>query len=128
MPLPTSRPFSDVILSESTTSIATTPVAITAIAPVSGILQRVGAAAGGTTSGTIAVSVTINGGSDVTNGGLTIAAGSNARNNPSYELAMVGAGATSGVYVSEGDLITFTFASGTGASIPGAVFAAIRTQ
>jgi hypothetical protein len=126
MALPVSRPFYDVPAKAGTTSIATTPVAAFAIAPVSGLIQRVFAGAAGTTSGTIAVSVTINGGSDITGGGLTIAAGSGTRNNPAYELALVGAGATSGVYVNEGDMITFTPSGGTGATIPGAFCAMIR--
>jgi hypothetical protein len=126
MALPVSRPFYDVILTESTTSISLTPVGATAVAPVSGIIQRVGAAAGATSAGTITVSVTVNGGSDITGGGLTIAAGSGARNNPSFELAMVGAGTTSGVYVNEGDLITFTPSGGTTGTVPGAFFAVIR--
>ncbi|WP_315731652.1 MULTISPECIES: hypothetical protein [unclassified Bradyrhizobium] len=126
MALPVSRPFYDAPAQASTASIGATPAAAVAVAPVSGILQRVLASAGGTTTGTIAVSVTINGGSDVTGGGLTIAAGTGARNNPPYELALVGAGATSGVYVAEGDLITFTPSGGGGASIPGAFVAMIR--
>lgn len=126
MPLPVSRAFNDVPIDGQTTSMATTPVAASAISPVSGILQRVGANAVGTTTGTIAVAVSVNGGADVTGGGLTIAAGSGARNNPSYELAMIGAGTTSGVYINEGDTITWTPSGGTGASIPGSFFAIIR--
>lgn len=124
MPLLTSRPMNDVALSESTTSIATSPVAAMAIAPCSGLLERVLAAAGGTTTGTIAVAVSINGGSDVTGGALTIAAGSNARAGSIYELPQIGASA---VIVNEGDAITFTPSGGTGATIPGAFVAVIRT-
>jgi hypothetical protein len=126
MPLPLPRPFFEQVVSESTTSIATTPVAVTAVAPVSGYVQRGMAAAGGTTTGTTTVAVTINGGSDIFNGALTIAAGTGARNNPSVELPLVGAGLTSGVYVNEGDCITFTPSGGTGASIPGAFGLVIR--
>lgn len=115
----------DVFLSEGTTSIAATPIAAVVVAPCAGILRKVYAAAGGTTSGTIAVSVSVNGGSDITGGTLTIAAGSNARNNPGLDLAKVG---TSVISVVEGDVITFTPSGGTGASIPGAFAAVIRPQ
>jgi hypothetical protein len=121
MTLPTPRPFKDMPLCESTTSIATTPVGAAMIAPRAGIIERVMAAAGGTTTGTIAVAVAINGGSDITGGNLAIAAGTGARAASVYEL-----GATSGTPVNEGDLITFTPSGGTGASIPGAFVAIIR--
>jgi hypothetical protein len=94
-------------------------------APCSGVLQRVYAAPGGTTTGTIAVAVTINGGADITGGALTIAAGANARANPGLELAKIGASA---VNINEGDLITFTPSGGGGASIPGAFTAVIRAS
>lgn len=126
MAIPVNRPNNEVVLNESTTSIATTPVAVTAVAAAKGWVQRVGAAAGGTTTGTITVAVTINGGSDIANSTLTIAAGSSARAGTVVELPLVGAGATSGVYVNEGDCITFTPSGGTGATIPGAFFLVIR--
>jgi hypothetical protein len=120
MPLQNPRPLNEAHICESTTSIATTPVAAAAIAPVAGYVQRVMAAAGGTTTGTTAVSVQINGGSDIAGGALTIAAGTGARAGTVVELALKGAGSTSGVYVNEGDFILFTPSGGTGASIPGA--------
>jgi hypothetical protein len=126
MAIPVIRPNSEVMLVESTTSIATTPVAAMAIAPCKGWVQRVMAAAGGTTTGTVTVAVAINGGSDIANSTLTIAAGSNARAGTVVELALVGAGSTSGVYVNEGDAITFTPSGGTGSSIPGAFAIVIR--
>ena len=126
MSLNPNRPMSEVQVSESTTSIATTPVAAGALAPVCGYIQRVMAGAGGTTTGTITVTVTVNNGSDIANGALTIAAGSNARQGSTVELALNGAGTTSGVFVNEGDFITFTPSGGTGASIPGAFAAVIR--
>jgi len=121
MTLPTPRPFQEEPLCESTTSIATTPVAASAIVPRAGIIERVMAAAGGTTTGTIAVAVAINGGSDITGGNLTIPAGTGARAASIYELGVI-----DGVAVNEGDLITFTPAGGTGASIPGAFAAIVR--
>jgi len=121
MTLPTPRPFRDEALCESTTSIATTPVAASAIVPRAGIVERVMAAAGGTTTGTIAVAVAINGGGDITGGNLAIAAGTGARPASIYEL-----GVLDGVAVNEGDLITFTPSGGAGAGIPGAFAAIIR--
>src|SRR5689334_8185946 len=99
MPLPSPRPFSEIAISESTTSIATSPVGATAVAPVAGYVQRVMAAAGGTTTGTITVAVSINGGADIAGGALTVAAGTGARAGTVIELPLVGAGATSGVAV-----------------------------
>ena len=126
MPLPSPRTFSEIAISESTTSIATSPVASTAVAPVAGYVQRVMAAAGGTTTGTVAVTVSINGGSDIANGALNIVAGTGARAGIVVELPLVGGGATSGVTVNEGDQITFTPSGGIGASIGGAFGLVIR--
>lgn len=123
MGLPPKIPFSDVFLAEGTTSIATTPVPAVFVAPCAGILRKVYAAAGGTTTGTIAVAVTINAGADITGGNLNVAAGSNARPGSGLDLPKVGVGA---VMVNEGDMITFTPSGGTGASIPGAFAAVIR--
>jgi hypothetical protein len=126
MPLTPTRPFNEAHICESTTSIATTPVVAAGIAPVAGYVQRVMAAAGGTTTGTTTVAVAINGGSDIAGGALTIAAGTGARAGTTVELALQGAGTTSGVFVNEGDCITFTPSGGTGASIPGAFALVIR--
>lgn len=123
MSLPPNIPFNDVFLSEGTTSIAASPVAAVVVVPAAGVLRKVYAAAGGTTTGTIAVAVSVNGGSDITGGALTIAAASNARNNPGLDLPKIGA---SSIAVAEGDIITFTPSGGTGASIPGAFTAVIR--
>jgi hypothetical protein len=101
-----------------TTSIGATPVASTLIAPKSGYVQRVMASAAGTTTGTIAVAVSINNGADITGGALTIAAGSNSRAGSVLEFATVGA--SSGVFISEGDSVVFTPSGGGGASIQGA--------
>lgn len=123
MPISAKRPFNDVALSEMTASIGASPVAATAVAPVSGYVQRVIAAAGGTTTGTIAVAVSINGGADITGGGLTVAAGTGSRAGSVYEFSGVGAGA---IPVFEGDSITFTPSGGGGASIPGSFALVIR--
>jgi hypothetical protein len=116
-------PFQDAILAESTTSIAATPVAATAVSPCSGYIRRGYAAAGGTTTGTITVAVTVNGGSDIFGGALTVAAGTGARAGSSASLPMQG---SSAVFINEGDQITFTPSGGTGSSIPGAFTLVIR--
>lgn len=116
MSLPSKRPLNRVILSESTTSIATTPVAMSFVAPESGYLREVIVASTGTTTGTITVAVALNGGSDLTSGGLTIAAGSGY--SPStYTFPLTGSNA---VAVNLGDVITLTPSGGTGSSIAGA--------
>jgi hypothetical protein len=125
MPLVKPRPLNDVDFAASTSSIATTPVAGVTVATVSGFVQRIVAAAGGTTTGTIAVAVSINGGSDITGGGLTVAAGTGARAGSVMEFAMVGS--SSGVFVNEGDFISFTPSGGTGATIPGAFALVVRS-
>lgn len=125
MPLIKPRPMNDVDFAASTSSIATTPVAGTTIATVSGFVQRVMAAAGGTTSGTIAVAVSINGGADITAGGLTVAAATGARAGSVMEFA--GVGTASGVFVNEGDFISFTPSGGTGATIPGSFALVVRS-
>jgi hypothetical protein len=117
MALPTNRPFREVALSESTTSIATSPVAMAFIAPCSGYIKRVLAGSGGTTTGTITVAVTVNGGSDVCSGGLTIAAGSGNNGSSVYTLPLSGSNAA---YVNEGDYIVCTPSGGTGTTISGA--------
>lgn len=126
MPLTKPRPLNEAVCDANTSSVATTPVPVCVLANASGWVQRVIAAAGGTTTGTTAVAVSINGGSDITGGALTIAAGSNARAGTIMEFA--GVGTASGVYINEGDCITFTPSGGTGASIPGAFTLVIRSQ
>lgn len=121
MALPVNRPLNRVHLAESTTSMATTPVAMVFISPVSGYLRDVNGATVGTTTGTITLAVTLNGGSDLTSGGLTIAAG--AGYVPStYTFPLTGANA---VFVNMGDVITVTPSGGTGSSIAGAVTVSI---
>ena len=121
MSLPTPRPFADMALVESTTSIATGPVAATMIAPRAGLIERVMAGAAGTTTGTITVAVSVNGGSDIAGGNLTIPAGTGARAGSVLEFATLDA-----TPVNEGDLIAFTPSGGTGAAIGGAFALVIR--
>lgn len=117
MSLPTRRPLNRIYLAESTTSMASTPVAMIFIAPESGYLREIIGATTGTTTGTITLAVTVNGGSDVTSSGLTIAAGSGY--TPStYTVPLSGVNA---VAISPGDVIAVTPSGGTGSSIGGAV-------
>jgi hypothetical protein len=120
----TSGGLDEVSLAEGTTSIASSPVAAQLVSPVAGWVQRVFASCSGTTTGTISVSVSINGGSDITGGNLTIPAGTGSRNNAVYEL--VGTASSSSVFVNEGDNIVFTPSGGTGASVGGAFTIVIR--
>lgn len=125
MPLVKPRPLNEVPLVSNTTSIATTPVPACTIATESGWLQRVMAASGGTFTGTINVTVTINGGADVAGGALNIPAQTGSKAGVVLEFA--GVGASSGVFINEGDCITFTPSGGTGATIPGSFAAVLRS-
>lgn len=121
------RPMNEVTVSEGTTSIGATPVAAQAVVPTAGYVQRCFAAAAGTTTGTITVAVAINGGSDICNSLLLIAAGTGARAGSVIELGTVGAGTTDGVWVNEGDCVTFTPSGGGGSTIGGAFSLVVRT-
>lgn len=103
-------------LSEATTSIATTPVAMWFTVPTKGYLRDVTVASAGTTTGTITLTVTVNGGSDLTSGALTIAAGSGFVPS-TFTFALTGVNA---VAVFPGDVVTVTPSGGTGSNIPGA--------
>lgn len=113
----------DVYVRAGTTSLATTPVPVVAVAPISGTIVKVVAGAGGTTTGTTNITVIVNAGADITGGALNIAAGTGARNGAVVDLNKTNAGA---VTVVEGDVITFTPSGGTGASVPGGFVAVIR--
>lgn len=126
MTLPVNYPLDEIYLNEGTTSIATTPVAMQFISPVNGYLVRGYVGSTGVTTGTITVAVKINGGSDVFNSTLTLAAGTGPANNPGVTIPLVGAGTTSGVVVSEGDVIVATPSGGTGSTIGGTVTLVIR--
>lgn len=127
---PGHRSFSDAILNENFTSVATSPVAVDVIAPAAGLLHKLWFSARGTFTGTITVAVTItsSSSSDVAGGTLALAAGSGSR-SIGVEIPKVQmANGLSAVYVSEGDIITFTPSGGTGASIPGSALAIIREK
>lgn len=126
MSLPVNRPFDEVHLAEGTTSIATSPVVAVMVAPNAGYIERVLMAAGGTFTGTITATVSVNGSADITGGTFTLPAQTGVVAGVVFEFALVGAGATSGVHVNEGDMIVITPSGGTGASIPGAFSLVIR--
>ena len=121
MPLVPQRTFTDVAVCESTTAIGSTPVAAYGTAPVAGYVQRVMAASVGSTGATVTVAITINGGSDIAAGALTLASGAAAKNIVEFPLA-----GASAVFVNEGDLIAFT-PSGGSSAVAGAMALVIRT-
>jgi hypothetical protein len=117
MALPTPRPLSDGSgIYARTTSIGGTPVAGATVAIEKGRLQRAFAFSEGASSGTITVTVAING---VAAGSFSFTGGTNAFG--SGEFAPSGA-----VEVVEGDIITFTPAGGAVINIPGHFYAIIR--
>jgi hypothetical protein len=122
-----SRPNNEADLQCSTTSIASSPVASSVVSTNAGFLQRVMAAAAGTTSVAPAtIAVTINGSvTDVCSGGFQVPIGTGPRAGVVFEFALYGQ-TNPAPFISEGDVITFTPSGSTGASIPGAFAAVIR--
>lgn len=115
MALPINRPFRDDAVYARTTSIGATPAAGSTVAIFKGNLQRAFAVSEGASTGTIAVAISINGGSTVAT--ISFTGGANAIG--SVEVS-------SPVAISEGDLITFTPSGGGGSTIPGHFYAVIR--
>jgi|SRR5215510_1953164 len=116
MALPVPRPDHEIMVYARTTSIGATPAAGSTVATRKGRIQRAFAFSEGASTGTITVTVAING---ATAGTITLTGGANGQ--ASNEFAPSGA-----VEVVEGDLITFTPAGGGGATIPGHFYAMIR--
>jgi len=119
MTLPVNEPFNEVVVSCKTASVGTSPSTAWAVAPVKGRIVRTFAVLEGAITGTAAIAVAINGGSNI--GALSLpagAAGSVAGDAP----------AAAGVArdVQEGDVISFTPAGATGAGIPAQFCAVIR--
>ncbi len=120
MALHVNYPFNEQVVIGKTASVGTSPVAAYACVPVKGLLVRTGAALEGTITGTAAIAVAINGGSNI--GALSIAAGAagtGATDTPSASEA--------NRWVDEGDFISFTPSGATGTSIPASFYAVIRT-
>jgi hypothetical protein len=119
MTLPVNEPLNEVIVSCKTASVGTAPAAAWAMAPVKGRIVRTYAVLEGTITGTAAIAVAINGGTNI--GALTIAAGA-AGTGASDAPAAAGVARD----VQEGDVISFTPSGATGASIPAQFHAVIR--
>ena len=117
MALSINRQFDEVIVTARTTSIGATPVAASTIAVAKGYLERAYAFSEGASTGTIAVAISINGGTSV--GSISFTGGANT--SGSIELGLL----SSAIYVNESDLITFTPSGGGGATIPGHFHAVI---
>jgi hypothetical protein len=127
MALVPNRPgWGEITVMCSSPSIGTNPVSAVGAVPAKGFIERITAAPGGTTTGTITIAVAINGGATIDGGNLTIPAGSNARAGTVFESALGVGGATGAAIVTEGDTITFTPSGGGGVNIPGAFAAVIR--
>ena len=122
MAVPTNRPLKDYTLSCFTTSIATTPVAPQVVVPFSGRIIKTYGVSYGTTTGTTAVAVAINGGSAISSAALSIAAG-----GAGLEVeATPRTNDFNACQVKDGDVISFTPSGGTGSSIGGTFTALIR--
>lgn len=118
MSLPVNRPFDEIAVCARTTSIGATPAAGSTVAIAKGYLGRAYAFSEGASTGTIAVAISINGGSTI--GTISFTGGANT--SGSIDLGLMSAGQ----WVNEGDLITFTPSGGGGSTIPGHFYAVIN--
>lgn len=122
MALPINEPFREVVVYGYSTSIGTSPAIANMVSPIKGTIVRTGAVVTvGTTTGagTVKVSTTLSGSTDIGSLLLPIgAAGTATTDTP----AAAGVDRT----VQEGDVITWTPASGGGASVTGHFMAVIR--
>jgi len=119
MVLPVDRPTArEEVVYARTTSIGDSPAAGSTCAITRGYIQRAFAFSEGASSGTITITIAINGTSF---GTFSFTGANNAVG--SGEFAQSGANA---MPVVEGDLITFTPSGGGGATIPGHFYAVIR--
>ena len=122
MSLPNVRPVNEWSADTYCASIASSPAAVSVVAPVKGRIVRTFAVANGTTTGTIAIAVTTTGSaSDIGTGALSIAAGAGGVSAEDFPTNAAG-----NALVSEGDVITFTPSGGTGSGISGYFCAVIR--
>jgi hypothetical protein len=120
--MPTRHTLKDYNLHCFTTSIATSPVAAQVVVPFSGRIMKTFGVSNGTTTGTTAVAVAINGGTAISSAALSIAAG-----NAGVEVEAVPVTSDwNACQVKDGDVISFTPSGGTGASIGGSFCALIR--
>lgn len=122
MTLHRNRPFNETVVTCKTASVAASPAAAYCVAPCKGVINRTyGVLEGTITVAAAAISVAINGGSNI--GALSIptgAAGTAASDTPSA--------AESARWVDEGDVISFTPSGATGSNIPATFSAVIRRK
>ena len=120
MALPINRRFNEQTVSCKTASVGTSPVAAYCVAPCKGLVVRsFGVLEGTITVAAAAVSVAINGGSNI--GALSIpvgVAGTAAEDTPTASEA--------NRWVNEGDVISFTPSGATGSAIPANFHVVIR--
>jgi hypothetical protein len=122
MSLPNVRPVNEWGVDTYCASIASSPAAVSVVAPVKGKIVRTFAVSNGTTTGTVAITVTTTqSASDIGAGGLSIPAGAGALPVEDFPTNAGG-----NAQVNEGDVITFTPSGGTGSSITGYFCAVIR--
>jgi hypothetical protein len=114
MALPVNRPLNDFPIYARTTSIGASPAACATIAPVKGLLERVATFFEGAATGTVTTTIAINGTSAAT---VTATAGT--ATGSMQEISTP-------VAVNESDVVTFTPAGGTGATIAGHYYGIIR--
>lgn len=112
------RPLAEVYVYAKTASIGATPATAYCAAPVRGKIVRTGVVCEGAATGTIAVAVAINGGSNI--GALSITGGAGV-----YGTDVPGVNGVS-KRVTEGDVISFVPSGGAGATIPGWFYAVIK--
>lgn len=125
MSLPTVRPtLREQTVSTYCSSIASSPVAVSVVAPFKGKIKRTFAVSNGVTTGTTAIAVTTTSqSSDIGAGGLSIAAGTGPIPVEDFPTNASGA-----ALVSENDFITFTPSGGTGTNITGWFSATISEE
>jgi hypothetical protein len=112
----------EAVVMAKTASVGASPVTAWTTAPIKGTLIRVyGVLEGTITTASAAVAVKINGGSDLTGGGFSLAVGA-AGTGSSFEFNPMSVGTG----ISEGDFISFTPSSASGANIPATFQAVIR--
>lgn len=119
MPLPIDRPVNEQAVYARTTSIGASPAAGATVATKRGRIQRAFAFSEGASTGTISVTVAVNG---TTVGTFPFTGGSNAFGSGEFPVL----GTSTPGDVVEGDTITFTPSGGGGATIPGHFYAVIR--
>jgi hypothetical protein len=119
MPLPIDRPVNDQAVYARTTAIGASPAAGATVATKRGRLQRAFAFSEGASTGTITITVAVNG---TTVGTFSFTGGSNAFGSGEFPVL----GTSSPGDVVEGDIINFTPSGGGGATIPGHFYAVIR--